>query len=158
MNLLPKTIAVALMIFVVTKTQAQTNQAHFDQQLYNTILHADSVCFDAFNRQDLETMKKVFASDVEFYNDNGTITNYDETIKAFAAMFAQAKLTGLKRELIKSSMEVYPLRNFGAIQVGVHKFTHIENGKEIVGLLKFTEVWRNNNGTWQLTRVISYNH
>jgi hypothetical protein len=118
----------------------------------------DSVCFDAFNNRDLETMKKMFTQDVEFYNDNGTITNYDETIKAFGRLFKESKVNGLKRELIKSSLEVYPLKNFGAIEVGVHKFTHMENGKEEVGMLKFTEIWQYKNGEWKMTRVISYNH
>jgi hypothetical protein len=79
-------------------------------------------------------------------------------MKGFANMFKQAKISGLKRELVKSSLEVYALKGFGAIEVGVRKFTHIENGKEEVGLLKFTEVWQNKDGEWKMTRVISYNH
>ncbi|MDB5115927.1 MAG: hypothetical protein JWQ79_1419 [Mucilaginibacter sp.] len=158
MNIFTKIATVILLLFAGITARAQNGQRHFDQQLYNTILHMDSVCFDAFNNRDLETMKKMFTQDVEFYNDNGTITNYDETIKAFGRLFKESKVNGLKRELIKSSLEVYPLKNFGAIEVGVHKFTHMENGKEEVGMLKFTEIWQYKNGEWKMTRVISYNH
>jgi hypothetical protein len=158
MNIFTKIATIVLLLFAGITARAQNGQRHFDQQLYNTILHMDSVCFDAFNNRDLETMKKMFTKDVEFYNDNGTITNYDETIKAFGRLFEESKVNGLKRELIKSSLEVYPLKNFGAIEVGVHKFTHMENGKEEVGMLKFTEIWQNKNGEWKMTRVISYNH
>lgn len=151
-------IAFAILLFNVFTANAQTEQRHFDQQLYNTILHSDSVCFAAFNKQDIDVLKNMFTKDVEFYNDNGTITNYDDTMKNFANMFKEAKISGLKRELIKSSLEVYPLKDFGAIEVGIHKFTHIENGKEEVALLKFTEVWQHKDGEWKMTRVISYNH
>ncbi|MDB5031413.1 nuclear transport factor 2 family protein [Mucilaginibacter sp.] len=151
-------ITIALLLLTCITANAQIEQRHFNQELYNTILHQDSICFAAFNTQNLETLKKFFSKDIEFYNDNGTITNYDDTMKAFGAMFKQAKISGLKRELVKSSLEVYPLKDFGAIEVGVHKFTHIENGKEEVALLKFTEVWQHKDGEWKMTRVISYNH
>jgi ketosteroid isomerase-like protein len=151
-------IATTLLLFTGLTSNAQEAQRHFDKQLYDTIFKVDSACFAAFNKQDLEGLKKYFAKDVEFYNDNGTITDYEETMKGFANMFKQAKISGLKRELVKSSLEVYALKGFGAIEVGVHKFTHIENGKEEVGLLKFTEVWQNKDGEWKMTRVISYNH
>ncbi|HTH81973.1 MAG TPA: nuclear transport factor 2 family protein [Mucilaginibacter sp.] len=151
-------IAAIILLLAGHAAKAQNQQRHFDQKLYNTILHMDSVCFNGFNNRDLEVMKKMFSKDVEFYNDNGTITNYDETIKAFGVMFSAPKENWLKRELIKSSLEVYPLKNFGAIEVGVHKFTHMENGKEQVALLKFTEVWQLKDGEWKMTRVISYNH
>jgi ketosteroid isomerase-like protein len=158
MKLQFKLIITTLLLFIGIAAQAQIDQRHFDPQLYNTILRVDSACFDAFNKQDLQSLRKYFAKDVEFYNDNGTITNYDDTMKGFEAMFKQAKVTGLKRELVKSSLEVYPLKDFGAIEIGVHKFTHMENGKEEVGMLKFTEVWQHKDGEWKMTRVISYNH
>ncbi|MDR6941073.1 nuclear transport factor 2 family protein [Mucilaginibacter pocheonensis] len=133
-------------------------QKHFDQQLYNTILHMDSVCFDAFNAHDMQGLKKVFADNVEFYHDLGGLAYYDETMQNFEKMFAQNKDTGLKRELVRGSLEIYPIKNFGAIEVGVHKFTHMENGKEVVGLLKFLHVWQYKNNEWKITRVISYDH
>ena len=138
--------------------QAQTTQKHFDQQLYNTILHMDSVCFNAFNAHDMTALKKVFAENVEFYHDLGGLTYYDQTMINFEKMFAQNKDSGMKRELVKGSLEVYPIKDFGAIEVGMHKFTHTENGKEVVGLMKFLHVWQYKNNEWKITRVISYDH
>lgn len=64
----------------------------------------------------------------------------------------------MRRELVKSSLEVYPIKNYGAIEVGVHIFYHIENGRQIQGKFKFTHVWKNENGEWKISRVISYGH
>lgn len=144
--------------FLTQRANAQSTQKHFDQQLYNTILHMDSICFDAFNAHDMVNLKKVFADNVEFYHDLGGLTYYDQTMENFEKMFAQNKTTGLKRELVKGSLEVYPIKDFGAIEVGVHKFTHTENGKLEVGLLKFLHVWQYKNNEWKISRVISYDH
>jgi hypothetical protein len=153
-------VAIILLVgeFLPQHTQAQTTQKHFDKQLYNTILHMDSVCFDAFNAHDMQGLKKIFADNVEFYHDLGGLTYYDETMKNFEKMFVQNKDTRLKRELVKGSLEVYQIKDFGAIEVGIHRFTHMENGKEEVGLLKFLHVWQYKNNEWKITRVISYDH
>ncbi len=128
-----------------------------DPKLYQTIAHMDSVCFDAFNVQDLKTLSHVFAENVEFYNDGGKVTNYQQTMESFKKMFASNTASPLKRTLV-GSIEVYPLKDFGAIEVGVHQFTHVENGKEEIGIFKFVQVWELKDGAWKMTRVISYDH
>lgn len=128
-----------------------------DAELYRTIAHMDSVCFDAFNARDLKTLSSVFAENVEFYNDGGKVTNYQQTMESFKNMFASNAASPLKRTLV-GNIEVYPLKDFGAIEVGVHQFTHVENGKEEVGIFKFVQIWELKDGTWKMTRVISYDH
>lgn len=128
-----------------------------DHKLYQTIVHMDSVCFDAFNTQNLKTLGTVFAEYVEFYNDGNRVTNYQQTMESFKSMFASNAASPLKRTLI-GTPEVYPLKDFGAIEVGVHQFTHMENGKEEIGIFKFVQVWELKDGTWKMTRVISYDH
>lgn len=49
----------------------------------------------------------------------------------------------LTRLLVAGTFAIYPLKNFGAVQSGIHRFTHI---------------WRNLSGKWQLTRILSYDH
>ncbi|WP_419701594.1 nuclear transport factor 2 family protein [Mucilaginibacter sp. NFX135] len=144
--------------FLGNNVQAQATQKHIDQKLYNTILHMDSVCFDAYNTRDLETLKKVFSPSLEFYHDLGGLTNYEQNIQAFEKNFANNNNSGLKRELVKGSLEVYPIKDYGAIEVGMHRFTHMENGKEVVGLMKFLHVWQYKNNEWKITRIISYDH
>src|SRR6185436_18113238 len=67
--------------------------------------------------------------------------------------------TRLRRELIKGSMQVHPLNNYGAVQMGDHRFYSIENGKETEGgEAKFIHVWKFENGQWRISRVFSFDH
>src|SRR5262249_35485094 len=71
-----------------------------------------------------------------------------------------------RRELIKGSMQVYPINNYGAVQLGDHRFYVTENarladgqGKEVLsGVAKFIHVWKYENGEWRISRVFSYDH
>lgn len=129
-----------------------------DKALYDTIAHMDSVMFNAFNTHDMPVLEKVFAEDVEFYNDGGGVSDYGTTMKNFKAMFERNAASGLRRELVNGTLEVYPMPGFGAIEVGEHRFIHKENGKEEVGVMKFVQVWRRKDGAWKATRVISIGH
>jgi ketosteroid isomerase-like protein len=126
------------------------------QQLYNEIERMDGVLFDAFNTQNLNKLKTLFTDDLEFYQDNEGLALYQQTMKDFKSMFEQNNK--LRRELVKGSLEVYPIKNYGAIEIGLHKFCHIENGKDECGTFKFVHVWQNKGGEWKISRVISYNH
>ena len=64
----------------------------------------------------------------------------------------------LKRELVKGSLEVYPIPGYGAMEIGAHTFCHIENGKQECGTFKFVHIWQKNKEGWQITRVVSYGH
>lgn len=129
-----------------------------DQQLYNTIAHMDSVMFNAFNSRNLEVMNTLFTPDVEFYNDGKGVTGYEATMAGFKGIFENKQAADLRRDLLKETLEVYPMPGFGAIEMGTHKFTHTENGKEIVGLMKFVHVWQYKDGQWKVTRVVSVGH
>ncbi len=47
---------------------------------------------------------------------------------------------------------------YGAVEMGEHRFTHMENGKELVAVFKFTHVWQFANNEWKVTRVVSVGH
>lgn len=126
------------------------------QELYREISQMDKILFDAFNSQNIEKLKTIFARDLEFYQDNEGLASYAQTIKDFEAMFKQPDK--IKRELVEGSLEVYPIKNYGAIEIGSHRFCHLENGKEECGVFKFVQVWEKRKGEWKLKRVISYNH
>lgn len=64
----------------------------------------------------------------------------------------------MTRTLVEGSLEVYPVKDYGAIQIGSHTFCHMENGQEDCGTFKFVHLWRKENDSWKLTRVISYGH
>ena len=37
---------------------------------------------------------------------------------------------------MKGTLEVHPIKDFGAIEIGTHQFRHIENGKEEIRIAK----------------------
>jgi ketosteroid isomerase-like protein len=126
------------------------------QKLFDEIAEADRVLFDAFNKRDLEKLKSLFTHDLEFYHDTNGLVSYQQTIENLKKLFEQN--LGLKRELVKGSLEVYPVKDYGAIATGTHVFSHFENGKEDRGTFKFVNIWRKTDGTWKVARVISFDH
>lgn len=135
---------------------ASTQGLSASSQLYREIAQMDQALFDAFNSRNLDKMRTLFARDLEFYQDNEGLAGYAQTIKDFGEMFKQPDK--IRRELIEGSLEVYPIKNYGAIEIGSHRFCHMENGKEECGTFKFVQVWQKRSGEWKLKRVISYNH
>jgi len=144
-------------LFVITMISAQQQSASPSaNELYDTIERMDSVLFTAFNNRDTTQFKEMFTSDLEFYHDKGGLTYYPETI---AFMRSTAKTNnGLRRDLVKGSLEVYPIPGYGAMEIGAHTFCHMENGKRDCGTFKFVHIWQHKDGKWKITRVVSYGH
>ena len=128
------------------------------QELYAEIAHMDSVMFNAFNSHDPDKLKLTFSEDLEFYHDKGGLADYKQTMINFISLFDNNKTTGLRRELVKGSLEVYPIKDYGAVEVCSHQFCHIENGKNDCGTFKNVMIWQKKEGQWKVTRVISYDH
>jgi hypothetical protein len=65
------------------------------------------------------------------------------------------------RELVPGTLEVYPIADYGAVEIGVHRFHHPgHETTESVGEAKFIQLWQKEkkDGSWKLTRVISFDH
>lgn len=127
-----------------------------EQSLRAEIARMDSALFATFNARDLTTLKTFFSPDLEFYQDNEGLENYSQTVKDFHEMFQQP--SRIRRELVPGSLEVYPIKGYGAIEVGSHRFCHDEHGKAECGTFKFLHVWRRTGRRWQLSRIVSYAH
>jgi ketosteroid isomerase-like protein len=154
-------VAVALLgLDQVTGKEASTvgnaEAPPVSRDLYKEIERMDGVLSGAFNKQDLDGLKALFTEDLEFYQDNEGLALYPQTMKDFEGMFAQGN--NIRRQLVKGSLEVYPVKNYGAIEIGVHRFCHVENGKDECGTFKFVHLWQSNGGGWKISRVISYAH
>jgi hypothetical protein len=54
-------------------------------------------------------------------------------------------------------MEIYPLKNYGALEIARHNFIIAETGK-LAASPKMVVVWRNDHGHWAMSRIISYGH
>ena len=131
-----------IILFALTGSLKAQNSKSSDS-LYKEIAHMDSVLFSAFNNRDLNKFKTLFTEDLEFYHDKGGLTTYSYTIESFKNTIARND--GLRRDLIKESLEVYTIKDFGAIEIGAHKFCHLENGKQDCGTFKFVHVWKKIN-------------
>jgi len=124
--------------------------------LHSEIAAADSVIFTAFNQRDLTKLRSYFARDLEFYQDNEGVENYAQTMKDFGQMFGQP--APIRRELVLGSLEVYPIKGYGAIEIGRHRFCHVENGKNDCGTFSFVHIWRRTKAGWKISRAVSYGH
>ncbi|MGH1385470.1 nuclear transport factor 2 family protein [Kordia sp.] len=123
-----------------------------DQELYNTIVALDKRFFDAYNTCDMETQAELISEDIEFFHDKGGLaTSKTQILEALKNNICD-KVT---RTLIDGSIEVYPINGYGAVQMGEHKFFNkLEpNAKSIPS--KFITIWKNDNGTWVMTRIVS---
>ena len=141
---------------LLTLTAAASPKVTTAPSLYDAIAAADRAMFDAFNAHDAERLGSMFSEDLEFYHDKDGLGLKDATMKSFRTIFARND--GLHRVLVPNTLEVHPLGDYGALELGAHRFCHVENGKDDCGTFKFTMIWKKNDGQWQVTRVISYDH
>jgi ketosteroid isomerase-like protein len=124
--------------------------------LFQTISQLDKQVFDAIDHCDMKAEASFWADDAEFYHDkNGLLVGGPQIVDAI-----KNNLCGkVKRELMPGTLEVYPLEGYGAVEIGVHRFLHPwEQDHGVIGEAKFIHVWRNKDGAWKITRVISIDH
>ncbi|WP_259071751.1 nuclear transport factor 2 family protein [Mucilaginibacter sp. X4EP1] len=137
--------------FTVNRAAAQTSGP-----LFNEIAQQDSLQFDAFNSRNLDKLMNYFDTTLELYQDNTGVRNFEQTKQAFGGLFKMSYV--LNRKLIAGSMEVYPIKDYGAIETGQHIFSHVENGKLQSFTFKFMQIWQKKDGVWRVTREITYGH
>jgi hypothetical protein len=123
------------------------------QSLYDTIVKWDNIYFTAYNTCDLEKQRSIFSDSLEFYHDKGGLsTSKNDIMKALEKNIC-GKVT---RELVAGSIEVYPIKDFGAVEMGIHRFHNIQEPPGTPSHAgKFVIIWQHTNNTWKITRVIS---
>ena len=157
MRIKPLLYAFLISLLVTISVSAQEKKvAPTSLELYKEIERADSILFQAINRQDMATFKAMFTKDLEWFQDNGGLIPYKTVFENFGNTFKNENK--LSRVLEKGSLEVHPIKDYGAIQIGSHQFRHFENGKEEVGTFKFLMIWNKKDGQWKISRVVSYDH
>jgi ketosteroid isomerase-like protein len=135
----------------------QTKPTTTPDDLFRAVALQDAALFDAYNHCDLEKFAAFFADDVEFYHDHGGVTRGSKALTESVRKNICGKTT---RELVPESLEVYPMDNYGAIEIGVHRFHHPGAPDEPVGEGRFVHLWQydKSNGSWKVTRVLSFDH
>ena len=145
--------------FSISCDSKKTDNAHvienykpIDMALQHKIEELDSIYFTAYNNCDLEQQASMIAEDIEFYHDQGGLM----TSKADIMEATKTNICGkVTRELVKGSIEVYPIYNYGAVQIGYHKFFNNQEPDAISNPSKFIAIWQKNNENWQMSRIVS---
>ena len=121
--------------------------------IQDTIEMLDSLFFDAYNNCKLEVFEALISEDIEFYHDRGGLS----TSKSGLITSLKNNVCGkVKRELLAGSIEAYPIPNYGAVQMGAHRFYNFsEKDPGPSRFAKFVHTWKRENGQWKLARVIS---
>ncbi len=116
----------------------------------------DAALFDAYNRCDLEKFASFMDENVEFYHDQGGVTLGRAALTDSVKKNICGKVT---RELVPGSLKIYHMKNYGFVEMGVHRFHHPgHDDTEGVGEGQFVHLWQYKDGAWKVTRVISYDH
>jgi enamine deaminase RidA (YjgF/YER057c/UK114 family) len=128
--------------------------------LEQEIAKRDREFFDSFNTCDqpgkLEEHAAWLDPKLEFYHDLGGVS---WTAEAYLEGVRNNVCGKFARELVPGSMKVFPLKDFGALSTGTHRFCHYDSGR-CEGEAEFAIVWKadaERNG-WTVTRVLSYAH
>ena len=126
--------------------------------LYDELARMDSILFDAaFVSCDLARITSMFTDDVEFYHDVTGAKAGKGVVDDFARLTRNCpRAQGVTRELVPGSLQVYPMNNYGAVQMGAHHFVQANGEPSAVAL--FVHLWRRVDGEWKLARVLSYDH
>lgn len=156
-----KTLSLLCLLAVAPATALATSAAASNGDgtaaLETTIAGLDEAVFDAFNKcADPEQLKRhasYFASDVEFYHDTGGVTRTRRAMLANTRRYACGHYT---RERVPGTLKVFPIRGFGALEQGVHRFCQAGGGCE--GEADFVILWQRTAQGWRITRVLSYGH
>ncbi len=125
--------------------------------LFNEMLRADSLLFAAsYVTCDTAAINAMLTDDIEFYHDKSGFHAGDVVRGDFARLAADCPRThGVTRVLRTGTMRVYPIKDYGVVQVGEHEFR--VNGKP-GSAARFVNLWTRRSGHWQVSRVLSFDH
>ena len=134
--------------------------------LLEDVLKADAALFRAFfDDCDPDAVRRLVTDDFEMFHDKGgrSITSGEQFVTATKEK-CQRQRDGIDflstRELVRESVKVFPINNYGAIETGTHRFYAVSKDKpnRLTEIAQFTHVWKEENGQWRLARVLSYDH
>lgn len=135
--------------------QITKNYKPDNKELYDKIVKLDSIFFHAYNTCDknLEVYASFYAEDIEFYHDNGGFMNSKKELVEGTKNNICGKVT---RELIKGSIEVYPIKDYGAVAIGLHRFINNQEPTNTTSRIgRFMVIWKNKNNEWKIKKVVS---
>lgn len=164
-NTLLKVLPLLLSLSVsVTHANAQSSPQTFpsldsiksQQELDKVGAALDAALFDAYNKCNLQKFEALLDPNVEFFHDQGGVTLGAKALTASVEKNICGKVT---RELAPGTLQVYPMKGYGLLELGVHYFHHPgHDDTEGVGQGSFITLWQYKDGAWKVIRAISYDH
>lgn len=145
-----------LSLIFISTILFSTSSLTSETSLHDEIMATDNALFSAFNKCDVKEIATFFSKDLEFYHDVSGLKGFDENMMATEELCSRD--LGLKRTLVEDSIQIFPVKDFGAIQVGQHTFCHEVDGVDDCGTFNFTHIWKRTEAGWNLYRVVSYGH
>lgn len=128
------------------------------EELFSTVSKLDADLFDTLDHcaspDQLQKHASYFAPNLEFYHDTGGVTwsrrDYMENTRNHVC-------GQFRRVLIPGSFQVFPIKDYGALEQGNQKFCWIASGK-CFGEGQFLILWQHQDSHWVVTRAFSYGH
>ena len=145
------------LLLFVGGVHAQTKND--SKEVYDRIAALDAAMFEASNACDIDKVGNFFTEDLEFYHEKGgLVLTRKSVLDIMKTNLCGENSNRVRRELVKGSMEVHLINNYGAVQTGEHRFYLTQKGQKekLDGIGKFVMIWHNKNGEWRISRVVSY--
>lgn len=136
----------------IVKEIYSTEYEPVNKQIYDIIVAKDKEYFDAYNACDMEKQASLYSENLEFFHDKGGLTTSKKEILTSIEKNICGKVT---RTLVEGSIEVYPIKDYGAVEIGYHKFYNNQEPNADSKAVKFIMVWKNERDNWIITKVIS---
>ena len=118
-----------------------------------------------FQGCDPARLRPMLADDVEFYHDKGgfVFRNAEAMVADYSKNCterAKPDSWRSRRELVRASLIVDPVPGYGAMEAGDHLFYERKGDgpEKLAGRARFAIVWVWSDGSWKLSRVLSYGH
>lgn len=145
--------SVLLIVSCVPKITSTTSRSFQPPSpaLQAEIEQMDSLLFDAYNTCKMGIMDSIFSENIEFYHDQGGLSTSKPDLMMALRNNICDKVT---RHLKKGSIEVYPIANYGAVEMGEHGFYN-KAEKNAIHYSRFVHIWKKESNGWKLTRVVS---
>ena len=133
-------------------------------ELIAAITKADADLFAAvFDHCDADGVAAMLTDDFRFVHDKdgaSTGAKFVADLKGHCDRVKTGEDFAARRELIPESLEVWPLNNYGALEIGVHRFYAKLPGKPdtLTETGNFMILWKRDGDRWRMAESVSYGH
>jgi CubicO group peptidase (beta-lactamase class C family) len=150
---------VFLLFFYTKENLAQVVKS---EEIYKTILSQDSLLFTVgFNTCDISQYEKLLSKNLRFYHDKDGISDRTKFLSDLKnGLCKDPKSRQVKRVLVQTSTEIYPLFKNNILYAAIHNGEHLfyESPTAQPGSAKFSNLWQLEEGEWKLATSFSFAH